>query len=325
MTFKRLVKIAGFAGLLMGAAFQPLSAEEYPSKSVTIIVPFAAGGNTDAFARLVGQELDKRFGQRFIIENKPGAGGNVGLGDLSRAKADGYTLGMGTVSSNAINQTLYKVLPYDKDKGFAPVSLVATLPNVLVVNPKLSVKTVPELIDLLKKEPGKHTYASSGVGTSIHLAGELFSTRAGVKMTHVSYKSSSQAIMDVVAGHVDMMFDNIPTAAEQVKAGKVLSLAVTSAGKADLLPDTPTMATYFPGFEATSWHGLFAPPGTPPEIVEKVSKAVGEILREPAMRQKLEGMGAKPEGNTPAEFAKFIDVETKKWAETIKAAGVPLQ
>jgi len=276
MTFKRLVKIAGFAGLLMGAAFQPLSAEEYPSKSVTIIVPFAAGGNTDAFARLVGQELDKRFGQRFIIENKPGAGGNVGLGDLSRAKADGYTLGMGTVSSNAINQTLYKVLPYDKDKGFAPVSLVATLPNVLVVNPKLSVKTVPELIDLLKKEPGKHTYASSGVGTSIHLAGELFSTRAGVKMTHVSYKSSGQAIMDVVAGHVDMMFDNIPTAAEQVKAGKVLSLAVTSAGKADLLPETPTMASYFPGFEATSWHGLFAPPGTPPEIVEKVSKAVGE-------------------------------------------------
>lgn len=325
MTFKRLVKIAGFASLLMCATFQPLSAEEYPSKSVTIIVPFAAGGNTDAFARLVGQELDKRFGQRFIIENKPGAGGNVGLGDLSRAKADGYTLGMGTVSSNAINQTLYKVLPYDKDKGFAPVSLVATLPNVLVVNPKLSVKTVPELIDLLKKEPGKHTYASSGVGTSIHLAGELFSTRAGVKMTHVSYKSSSQAIMDVVAGHVDMMFDNIPTAAEQVKAGKVLSLAVTSAGKADLLPETPTMASYFPGFEATSWHGLFAPPGTPPEIVEKVSKAVGEILREPAMRQKLEGMGAKPEGNTPAEFAKFIDVETKKWAETIKAAGVPLQ
>lgn len=274
----------------------------------------------------MAEQLDKRLGQRFIVENKPGAGGNVGLGDLARSKPDGYTIGMGTVSSNAINQTLYKTLPYDKEKGFAPISLIATLPNVLVVNPdKIKATSVEELIELLKKEPGKHTYASSGVGTSIHLAGELLATKAGIKMTHIPYKGSSQAILDVVAGHVDMMFDNIPTAAQQVKAGKVRALAVTSLDKAALLPEVPTMASIIPGFEATSWHGIFAPPGTPPEIVEKLSKEVQAILAEPAMKAKLEGMGATPVGNTSTEFKAFIATETAKWAEVIKAANVPPQ
>ncbi|TCU06983.1 Bug family tripartite tricarboxylate transporter substrate binding protein [Rhizobium sullae] len=328
MRLMRFITVAAMAASIasLAATAGKAQSQDYPSKTVTVIVPFAAGGNTDTFGRLVAEQLDKRLGQRFIVENKPGAGGNVGLGDLARAEPDGYTIGMGTVSSNAINQTLFKTLPYDKEKGFAPLSLIARMPNVLIVNPeKLPVNSVQELIELLKKEPGKHTYASSGVGTSIHLAGELLATKAGVKITHVPYKGSSQAIMDVVAGHIDFMFDNIPTAAQQVKAGKLRALAVTSLDKASLLPDVPTMDSVIPGFVATSWHGIFAPPGTPPEIVERLSKEVQAILHDPAMKEKIEGMGATPVGNTSEEFATFIKGETDKWAEVIKAANVPLQ
>ncbi|MFK3780170.1 Bug family tripartite tricarboxylate transporter substrate binding protein [Agrobacterium sp. NPDC089420] len=326
MNLRRFMTFAAFTAVSCATVPQPSLAEDYPSRTVTVIVPFAAGGNTDTFGRLVAEQLDKRLGQRFIVENKPGAGGNIGLGDLARSKPDGYTIGMGTVSSNAINQTLYKTLPYDREKGFAPISLIASLPNVLVVNPdKIKANSVEELIAFLKAEPGKHTYASSGVGTSIHLAGELLATKADLKITHVPYKGSSQAILDVVGGHVDMMFDNIPTAAQQVKAGKVKALAVTSLEKANLLPDVPTMASVIPGFEATSWHGLFAPPGTPPEIVEKLSKEVQAIIADPAMKAKLEAMGVTPVGNSSTEFQAFIDKETAKWAEVIKVAQVPPQ
>ena len=296
----------------------------YPNKPVTIIVPFTAGGNTDAFARMVGDELDKALGQRFLVENKPGAGGNLGAAAVANAQPDGYTLGMGTVSTHAINPSLYKKLPFDPDKGFAPVSLIATLPNVLVVNPSIPAKSVPELVDLLKKEPEVHTYASSGPGTSPHLGAELFSTLTGTKMTHVPYKGSGQSIMDVVAGHVDMVFDNIPTAAQQAKAGKVRALAVTSLTRAPLLPDVPAMAEFLPGFEATSWHGLFAPGGTPKEIVEKVSAEVQRIMKLPHIQQRMQGMGATPVGNTPEEFTQHIAVERKKWAEVVKASGVSL-
>lgn len=296
----------------------------YPNKPVTIIVPFTAGGNTDAFARMVGDELDKALGQRFLVENKPGAGGNLGAAAVANAQPDGYTLGMGTVSTHAINPSLYKKLPFDADKGFAPVSLIATLPNVLVVNPSIPVNNVPELIDLLKKEPEVHTYASSGPGTSPHLGAELFSTLTGTKMTHVPYKGSGQSIMDVVAGHVDMVFDNIPTAAAQAKAGKVRALAVTSLTRAPLLPDVPAMAEFLPGFEATSWHGLFAPGGTPKEIVEKVSTEVQRIMKLPHIQERMLGMGATPVGNTPEEFTQHIAVERKKWAEVVKASGVSL-
>jgi tripartite-type tricarboxylate transporter receptor subunit TctC len=297
----------------------------YPNKPVTIIVPFTAGGNTDAFARMVGDELDKALGQRFLVENKPGAGGNLGAAQVARATPDGYTLGMGTVSTHAINPSLYKKLPYDPDTAFAPVSLIATLPNVLVVNPEIQAKSVPELVELLKAEPGVHTYASSGPGTSPHLGAELFATRTGTQMTHVPYKGSGQSIMDVVAGHVDMVFDNIPTAAQQAKAGKVRALAVTSLERAPLLPDVPAMAEFLPGFEATSWHGLFAPGGTPKEIVDKVSGEVQRIMKLPHIQERMQAMGAKPIGNTPDEFAQHISVERKKWAEVVKASGVSLE
>ena len=298
----------------------------YPDKPVTIIVPFAAGGNTDTFARLVAQELDTALGQRFIVDNKPGAGGNIGVGQLARAEPDGYTLGMGTVSTHAINPTLYKNLPYDPDTAFAPISLFVTLPNVLTVNPtNIDAKTVPELIELVKAKPDTYTFASSGVGTSIHLAGEMLMAQTGIKMNHVPYKSSGQVMTDVVAGHVDMAFDNIPTVVQQASAGNVRALAVTSLERSPLMPDVPPMADYLPGFEATSWHGLFAPAGTPPEIVSKISAEVQRILKEPAMQEKLQGMGAKPIGSTPEEFAEFIAAERAKWAQVIKDANVSIE
>jgi tripartite-type tricarboxylate transporter receptor subunit TctC len=297
----------------------------YPNKPVTIVVPFTAGGNTDAFARMVGDELDKALGQRFLVENKPGAGGNLGAAQVARATPDGYTLGMGTVSTHAINPSLYKKLPFNPDTAFAPVSLIATLPNVLVVNPSINAKSVPELIELLKAEPEVHTYASSGPGTSPHLGAELFATKTGTRMTHVPYKGSGQSIMDVVAGHVDMVFDNIPTAAAQAKAGKVRALAVTSLQRAPLLPDVPAMAEFLPGFEATSWHGLFAPGGTPKEIVDKLSSEVQRIMKLPHIQERMQAMGATPVGNTPEEFTQHISVERKKWAEVVKASGVSLE
>lgn len=297
----------------------------YPDRPVTIIVPFAAGGNTDAFARLVGEKLDVAMGQRFVVDNKAGAGGNLGVGQLARAEPDGYTLGMGTVSTHAINPTLYKNLPYDPATAFAPISLFVTLPNVLAVNPSIEASTVPELIELLKANPDKYTFASSGVGTSTHLAGELFMAKTGTKMSHVPYKSSGQVMLDVVAGHVDMAFDNIPTVAQQASAGKVKALAVTSLDRAPLLPDVPPMAEFLPGFEATSWHGLFAPAGTPPEIVEKLSVEIQKIMHDPEMQAKFQGMGAKPIGSTPEEFAQFITVERDKWATVIKDANITIE
>ena len=297
----------------------------YPDRPVTVIVPFAAGGNTDAFARLVGEKLDVAMGQRFVVDNKAGAGGNLGVGQLARAEPDGYTLGMGTVSTHAINPTLYKNLPYDPATAFAPISLFVTLPNVLAVNPSVEANTVPELIELIKSNPDKYTFASSGVGTSTHLAGELFMAKTGTKMSHVPYKSSGQVMLDVVAGHVDMAFDNIPTVAQQASAGKVKALAVTSLDRAPLLPDVPPMAEFLPGFEATSWHGLFAPAGTPPEIVDKLSSEIQKIMHDPEMQAKFQGMGAKPIGSTPEEFAQFITVERDKWATVIKDANITIE
>jgi tripartite-type tricarboxylate transporter receptor subunit TctC len=223
------LSLVGAASLWAGAtAVAQDAAADYPNNTVTIIVPYAAGGNTDAFARIVGEHLDKAFGQRFLVENKPGGNANIGTAQLARAEPDGYTLGMGTVATHAINPVVFKKLPFDPDKGFAPISLIATLPNVLVVNPEVPAKSVPELIDLMKAKPDTLTFASSGVGSSPHVAGELFMARTGTQMTHVPYKGSGQSIMDVVAGHVDMVFDNIPTAAQQAKAGKVRALAVKS-------------------------------------------------------------------------------------------------
>ena len=300
-------------------------AANWPEQSVTILVPYAAGGNTDMFARLLAEEMDKTFGQRFLVENKPGGNANIGTAELARAEPDGYTLGMGTVATHAINPSVFKDLPFDAVKDFAPVSLVATLPNVLVVNPEVEAETVPELIELLKANPDTYTFASSGVGSSPHVAAELFMERTGTSMTHVPYKGSGQSIMDVVGGHVDMVFDNIPTAAQQAKAGAVRPLAVTSAERADLLPEVPPMAEFLPDFEATSWHGLFAPAGTPPEIVQKVSEEVQRIMQQPEVQERLQSVGAKPVGSTPDEFAQHISEQQEKWAKVVEEAGISVE
>jgi tripartite-type tricarboxylate transporter receptor subunit TctC len=299
-------------------------ASDYPSRLVTILVPYAAGGTSDMFARLLADELSKSLGQRFLVENKPGASGNIGTEQLSRATPDGYTLGIGTVATHTINPLIFKKLPFALS-DFVPVSLIATLPNVLVVNPKIEANSVPELIELLKAKPDELTFASSGVGTSQHVSGELFMVRTGTRMTHVPYKGSGQLIMDVVAGHVDLSFDNIPLAAQQAKAGGVRALAVTSLERSPLLPDVPAVAEFVPGFEATSWQALFAPAGTPPEIVQKVSKEVQRIVRLPHIQERIVSIGAKPVGNTPEEFAQFISAETQKWAEVAKAAGISIE
>ena len=315
---------------LVGLRIAPVAiaqdkAADYPSKPVTILVPYAAGGTSDMFARLLADELGKALGQRFLVENKPGASGNIGAAQLAKATPDGYTLGIGTVATHAINPLIFKNLPFDAANAFAPVSLVATLPNVLVVNPGIEARSVPELIELLKAKPGELTFASSGVGTSQHVSGELFMARTGTRMTHVPYKGSGQLIMDVVAGHVDLSFDNIPLAAQQAKAGGVRALAVTSLERSPLLPEVPPVAEFIPGFEATSWQALFAPAGTPPEIVGKVSGEVQRVMRLPHIQERLVSIGAMPVGNTPEEFARYIGAETRKWAEVVEAARISVE
>ncbi|MBI5276390.1 MAG: tripartite tricarboxylate transporter substrate binding protein [Burkholderiales bacterium] len=299
----------------------------WPSRPVKIIVPFPAGGTTDILARAIAPELSKAFGQQFIVENRAGAGGNVGAEAVARSPADGYTLLMGTVGTHGINRALYAKMTYDPIKDFAPITLVAGVPNLMVMNPDKAkaygINTVKDFIAYARRNPGKLNMASSGNGTSIHLAGELFKSQAGVFMVHFPYRGSAPAVLDLLAGNMDVMFDNLPSALQHVKAGKLKPLAVTSRQRSTVLPDTPTIeeAAGFKGFDATSWFGLLAPAGTPSDIVNRIQQEVAKSLKTPAISEKLVAQGAIPSGNTPAEFAKHIDAEHKKWAEVVKASG----
>jgi tripartite-type tricarboxylate transporter receptor subunit TctC len=318
---KSLCKRALLAGLgalsLSAAAFA-----QYPNKPIKIIVPFLAGGTTDIMARAVAADLQKAFGQAVVVENRAGAGGNIGADAVAKSAPDGYTFLMGTVGTHAINMALYTKMPYDAVKDFAPVSLVAAVPNILVATPSFPVNSVKELIDLAKKEDGKLTFASSGSGTSIHLSGELFKQLAGVQMTHVPYKGSSAALPDVMSGQVNVMFDNAPSVMPHIKGGKLKAVAVTSGKRAPALPNVPTIAeSGLPGFEASSWFGLLAPAGTPKEIVEKVSAQIQKMLQTPEMKERLASQGADGVGNTPEQFAAHIKTEIDKWAKVVKASG----
>ena len=318
---KSLCKRALLAGLgalsLSAAAFA-----QYPNKPIKIIVPFLAGGTTDIMARAVAADLQKAFGQAVVVENRAGAGGNIGADAVAKSAPDGYTFLMGTVGTHAINMALYTKMPYDAVKDFAPVSLVAAVPNILVATPSFPVNSVKELIDLAKKEDGKLTFASSGSGTSIHLSGELFKQLAGVQMTHVPYKGSSAALPDVMSGQVNVMFDNAPSVMPHIKGGKLKAIAVTSGKRAPALPNVPTIAeSGLPGFEASSWFGLLAPAGTPKEIVEKVSAQIQKMLQTPEMKERLASQGADGVGNTPEQFAAHIKTEIDKWAKVVKASG----
>jgi len=312
-------------GALLALFAAIASAQTYPAKPIRLVVPFPPGGATDILARDVAQKLTEAWGQQVIVDNRPGAGGNIGSELVAKSAPDGYTLEMGTVGTHAINASLYAKMPYDHVKDFAPVILVAGVPNVLVVNPAVPANSVAELIEYAKANPGKLNFASSGNGTSIHLSGELFKVMAGVQMTHVPYKGSAPALQDLLGGQVQLMFDNLPPSLPQIKAGKLRALAVTSVARAPALPDVPTMAEAgLPGYEASSWFGVLAPAGTPPAIVAKLNSEIAKWLATPEAKEKLSKQGANAAGGTPEDFAKHIAAETTKWAKVVKDSGAKI-
>ncbi len=306
----------------------PVSAQStWPNRPVKIVVPFAPGGTTDILARAVAPELSRALGQAFIVENRTGAGGNLGADVVAKSAPDGYTILMGTVGTHGINKALYDKMPFDPVKDFAPITLVAGVPNVMIMNTEkarsLGINTVADFIRVAKASPGKFNMASSGNGTSIHLAGELFKSMSGTFMLHFPYRGSSPALLDMLAGNMDVMFDNLPSSMPHIRSGKLKALAVTSAQRSAVLPDVPTIeeAGKLKGYEASSWFGLLAPAGTPPDIVNRIQQEVAKSLNTPAIKEKLMAQGAIPGGNTPQEFAKMIDSEIKKWAQVVKASG----
>lgn len=321
--------LLALAALCTGLALPGLAAAQaaWPSKPVRIVVPFAPGGTTDILARVLAPELSKAFGQSFVVDNKAGAGGNIGAELVAKSPGDGHTLLMGTVGTHGINKSLYSKLPYDPQKDFAPVTLVAGVPNVMVMNAKraqsLGITNVAEFVRYAKAHPGQLNMASSGNGTSIHLAGELFKSRNGIFMTHIPFRGSGPALNDLIGGAVDVMFDNLPSAMPHIQAGSLKAFAVTSAVRSAALPDVPTVAEAgkLPGFEASSWFGLLAPAGTPPDIVSRLQQETAKALALPAVKERLLAQGAIPSGNTPADFTQLIDSEIAKWATVVKASG----
>lgn len=323
--------LTALAALAATAGFSPAAQAQapWPTKPVRLIVPFPAAGTTDILARALAPELQRVFGQPFIIENKPGAGGNLGSAEVAKAAPDGHTLLMGTVGTHAINPSLYPKMPYDAVKDFAPITLVAGVPNVLVVNPanaqKYGVASVQDLARVARTNPGRLNVASSGNGTSIHLAAELFKSMTGTFMVHFPYRGSGPALMDLMGGNMDLMFDNLPSAMPHIKSGKLKALAVTSAQRSSALPDVPTVAEAgglaLKGFEATSWFGLLAPAGTPADVINRIQQETAKALASPALKERLQAQGAIPSGNTPAEFTKLIEAESRKWAQVVKTSG----
>ncbi len=315
--------IAAGLAILVGAAVQ---AQTYPQQSVTLIVPFPPGGGTDTGARLLAQKLSDKWGQQVIVDNKPGAAGIVGLEIASKAKPDGYTIVMGNIGTQAINPALYKKLPYNSDTAFTPITLVAELPLVLVINPATAAKTTAELIALAKAKPGDLTYSTSGNGSSMHLAAALFENQAGLKLTHVPYKGGGPAIQDLMGGHVSMSFATVLETSGQIKSGKLRAIAVTSDKRSPALPDVPTAAeSGLPGYNSISWIGLLAPTGTPQPIVDKIAADVNAVLTEPATRQQFIDQGAIPVGSTPAQFKALIDADRVRYGKIIVEKDIKLE
>ena len=296
-------------------------ASDFPNKAIRLIVPFPPGGATDAAARLVAGKMSEHWGQPVLVDNRAGAGGNVGSDLVAKSPADGYTLVMGVTGSHAINTSLYSKMPYDPVADFVAISQVAVVPNVLVVHPSVPARNLAELVALAKKEPGKLNYASLGNGTAAHLGMEMLKTEAGVDISHTPYKGSAPAVSDLLGGQVQMMVDGLPSALPHVKAGKLRAIALTSLRRSPSLPDLPTIAETFPGFYADAWSGLFAPKGTPQPVVDKLSAEVQRILKLPDVREKLAALGAEPVGSTQAEFTAHVKREIDKWAKVVKTSG----
>ncbi|MFT3778527.1 MAG: tripartite tricarboxylate transporter substrate binding protein [Ottowia sp.] len=318
----RTTRRALLAGLMAAALPLGAAAQNYPAKPITIIVPFSAGGTTDILARVLGQGLTTELGQSVIVDNKPGAGGNIGASLAAKAPADGYTLFMGTVGTHAINQSLYRKMPFDPVKDFAPLSLVAKVPNLLVAHPSQPFRTVQEMIAYAKANPGKVTYGSPGAGSSPHVSGELFRSMTGADLLHVPYKGSAPAMTDLLGNQISIMFDNLPSAIQHVRSGKLRPIAVTTARRSPELPDVPTIAEAgVPGYEATSWFGMFAPAATPKPVLDKLSAAIVKVLGQPEARKKIAEQGGEVVGDAPAQFAAFIQAEGVKWSKVVKASG----
>lgn len=328
MTFTALTRRAAL--ILAGTALsfatlgQTASAQDFPEQTITLVVPFAAGGSTDVVGRVIAQKMGDILGQQVVVENVAGAGGNLGADRVARAEPDGYTILMGTVATHALNPLILKQKPYDPEKDFAPVSLLVVVPNVLVVNPKLGVNTVQELIDLLKKEPDKYSYASSGNGTPLHLSGELFNSMAGVKMQHVPYKGAGPALNDLIGNQISIMFDNLPSSSSHIKAETLKALGVTTKERAPSFPDVPTVAETVPGYETYTWNALFAPAGTSPEVVAKLNEAANTALKDPAVIARMKDFSATIVGSTPEDLGKHVTAELAKWAPVVKSANIQM-
>jgi len=317
-----LVVVLAALGLVLSDA---AGAQAYPARPVKIVVPFAVGGIADTFARVIAQKVGDAWGQPVVVENKGGAGGNIGADLVAKSPPDGYTLVMGSIGTHAVNQHLVKAMPYDAQKDFVPIAHVLDAEGLLVVHPGLPVKTVPELIAHLKAQPGKLSYASGGIGTSGHLAGELFKSMAGVDMVHIPYKGNSLAITDVMGGQAQMTFATMPTVIQQARAGRLRPVAVIGATRAKATPDLPTIAETLPGFAVSNWVGLFAPAGTPPEIVSRWNAEVQKIMRSPDVEPRLETEGAKFIPTTPESFGAFQREESARWGKMIREAGIKVE
>ncbi len=314
-------KVLAVAAALMasGAAH---AQDSWPQHAVTLVVPFGAGGSADLTARIISAHLQARLGASFVIENKGGAGGSIGAGFVAKAPNDGYTLLVGTVSSNAVNAALYTRLPYDLERDFQPVSRLVLFPNLLFVNPKIPATSVAELIAYLKANPGKVNYGSSGIGTSSHLSSVMFALKTVTEMTHIPFRSTSDVINNMIGGHIDLGIDSMTTTIPYAQSGAIRALAVTTPRRSASMPDLPTIGETLPGYEATAWQGLFAPAGTPRPIVDKLAAEVKRILEMPDIASSLKAVGAEPAPMPPDAFAAFTRSERGKWKEVVRIAGV---
>ena len=318
----RNISIAALCGALFAFATFSAVAQPYPSKPIKLVVPFPPGGPLDLAGRAIADHLSKTWGQPVVVDNKPGAGGNIGADLVAKSPPDGYTIVMGALSTHAVNPHLFAKMPYDALKDFAPVTLVAMTPNVLVLNPAVKANDVKELIALAKASPGKLSFASGSNGSAGHLAGELFKTLAGIDIVHVPYKGGAPAMQDLLGGQVQFMFDNLANSTAQLKAGKLKALAVTTAKRSALAPELPTMAEAgVPGFDISTWYGIMAPAGTPPDVVKKLNAEIVRFLGSDEAKEKLKAQGAEPAPMSPEQFDQFIRAEWTKYAKIVKDSG----
>lgn len=305
-----------------GAAF----ADPYPSRPIRLIVPYAAGGTSDILARIVSQKLGELLGKTVIVDDRPGAGGILGSNIVAKSDPDGYTLVLGSVGTHAINQSLYARMPYDAAKDFAPITLIANVPTVLVINPIVPAKSVRELIAYGRANPGKLNYASAGVGTTQHLAGELFKMKSGIEMVHVPYKGGAPAVTDLLSGQVQLMFPNIPVVRQYIESGKLRALGVAASHRSPSLPEVPTIAEAagFDSFDVATWFGILAPAKTPNEIVTRLHDAIVQVIEQKDTKARLAQLGVEPLTSTPDEFARYIKSEIAAWAKVVKRAGAKI-